>query len=173
MDESQFSFIKVIGKGTYGKIILVRSKYNGMLYALKSIDKSYLTRTHTVHLIISEKYVLTEISHPFIIKLYSKSKNDNKLFMLFDYYNGGDLFFHLHRKVKIYSENEAKFIAAQLLLVLEYLHSKRILYRDLKPENIIFDHEGYIRLIDFGFAQKIKENEMKKTACGTDEYLCK
>jgi serine/threonine protein kinase len=170
INETYFIMRKVIGKGTYGKILLVENKLNSQLYALKSIDKYYLCMTSSTHFIIAEKTILQELNHPFIIKMHSSFKNKEKLFLLFDYFNGGDLFFHIHRSGKIFNECEAKFIAAQLFLALSYLGENRVLYRDLKPENIIFDSEGYIRLIDFGFAKKIKEGESRKSVVGTDEY---
>ena len=91
--------------------------------------------------------------------------------MVMDFLNGGELFYHLRREQK-FSEDRARFYAAEIVLALEYLHAQNIIYRDLKPENVLLDREGHIRLTDFGLS-KIKESkdELAYTICGTPEYL--
>ena len=93
--------------------------------------------------------------------------------MIMDYCPGGELF-HLQRKLLRFSEEEAKRYFIEVLLAIEYLHSKSIVYRDLKPENIMIDLRGHLRIADFGLA-KIKEVEGDEpnSFCGTPEYLCK
>lgn len=88
--------------------------------------------------------------------------------MLQEYVIGGELFRHL-RKSGRFSNDTARFYAAEIVLALEYLHSKDIIYRDLKPENILLDHRGYIKITDFGFAKKVVDRTW--TLCGTPEYL--
>jgi protein-serine/threonine kinase len=170
---ADYVFIKVIGKGNFGKVILVKSRIDNKYYALKCIKKKELIKRECVDLIKTEKRVLKKISHPFIIKLHESFQNDEKVYMLFDYTNGGDLFFHLNDKTR-FSENVSKIYAAQLYLALEYLHRNNIIYRDLKPENILLDKNGNIKLIDFGLS---KDNFDKfsrgTTMCGTGEYLGK
>jgi len=91
--------------------------------------------------------------------------------MAFDYYNGGELFFHL-QKHRRFSETLTKFYAAEIYIALKYLHSKKIVYRDLKPENIILDKQGHIKLIDFGLAKSgVTEFNPTSTICGTNEYI--
>lgn len=87
---------------------------------------------------------------------------------------GGELFTHLHQDER-FSEYRATFYAAEMLLALEFLHQKGIIYRDLKPENILLDIDGNIKLTDFGQAKELKkigdDLERTQTFCGTDEYL--
>ena len=92
---------------------------------------------------------------------------------MFDFIVGGELFQHL-KNVEYFPEERAKFYAAEILLALEFLHKKHIIYRDLKPENVLLDAEGHIKITDFGLAKQLEnESELAKTStfCGTDEYL--
>jgi len=92
--------------------------------------------------------------------------------MGFEYFNGGELFFHLHRNKVSFSEDVVRFYAAEIYCALWYLHKNGIVYRDLKPENIILDEEGHLKLIDFGLAKdNISEKNLTSTFCGTNEYI--
>lgn len=95
-----------------------------------------------------------------------------RLYYVLDFVNGGDLFFHIKKKIHL-SEKEAKAYGAEILLALEYLHSKNIIYRDLKPENILLDHTGHCKLTDFGLSREVKdlETDLTHTFCGTPQYL--
>lgn len=99
---------------------------------------------------------------------YCTFQDHENLFMLQEYVIGGELFRHL-RKSGRFPNDTARFYAAEIVLALEYLHSKDIIYRDLKPENILLDHRGYIKITDFGFAKKVIDRTW--TLCGTPEYL--
>lgn len=96
------------------------------------------------------------LSHPFILRLHYSFQCSQKLYLLLDYEGGGSLFFHLVKKRR-FTENEVLFYACEIILALEYLHSKNIIYRDLKPENILISEDGHIRLTDFGLAKKLVE----------------
>ncbi len=116
------------------------------------------------------------MDHPFIVTLRYAFQTPDKLYMVFDFVNGGELFFHLNQE-DMFKEDRAKFYSAEILLALQFLHSKNIIYRDLKPENILIDYEGHIKLTDFGLAKELKDeihkqNKTKTTTfCGTPEYL--
>jgi protein-serine/threonine kinase len=168
-----YVFLKVIGKGNFGKVILVKSKLDYNFYALKCMKKSELIEQRCEDLIKTEKRALENIEHPFVIKLHLTFETDEKLYMLFDYCNGGELFFHLQKKIR-FSEELTRFYAAQLYLALSYLHFHNVIYRDIKPENIILDNMGYIKLIDFGLSKdKFYSESLTGTICGTSEYLGK
>jgi len=99
-------------------------------------------------------------------------QTQSKLFLVFDYVQGGELFFHLD-KSQYFTEERARFYAAEVLLTLEFLHSKKIIFRDLKPENILLDTTGHIKITDFGLAKDFsgKAKEKANSFCGTAEYL--
>jgi len=170
-DLSCFDVLKVIGRGTFGKVILVRNKYDQSLLAIKCIKKHQIIKNKNIENIKNEKRILEKIEHPFIISLRYTFQNKEKIFMAFDYYNGGELFFHL-QKQRRFSENLARFYAAEIYIALRYLHKQKYVYRDLKPENIILDKTGHIKLIDFGLAKEdISPSNLTNTICGTNEYI--
>lgn len=173
-DLNQFNLIKVIGRGTFGKVILVNLKTDkSQIFALKIIKKQHIVQTKNVSNIINEKKLCQNIDSPFIVKLRCSFQNKEKIFMAFDYHNGGELFFHLQRRKRL-PENEVRLYAAELYLALKYLHNKGIIYRDIKPENIILDKDGHIKLIDFGLAKKLNNlSTFTKSFCGTNEYIRK
>ena len=143
------------------------------LLALKCIKKSQILKNKNIENIKNEKKILKNLDNPFIIKLHYTFQDNDKIFMAFDYYNGGELFFHL-QKQKRFSENLTRFYASEIYLALNYLHKNKIIYRDLKPENIILDKTGHIKLIDFGLAKgDITPLSLTGTICGTNEYIRK
>lgn len=127
-DISFFETLKVIGRGTFGKVVLVRSKIDKQLFALKCFKKYQIIKNKDIQNIKNEKQILENLDNPFIIKLRFTFQDKDKIFMAFDYYNGGELFFHL-QKFRRFNENLVKFYAAEIYLALIYLHSKNILYR--------------------------------------------
>lgn len=119
--------------------------------------------------------ILARIEHPFIVSLRYAFQTQTRLYMVFDFVQGGELFTHLHRE-ESFTEYKAMFYAAEMLLALEFLHSKSIIYRDLKPENILLEIDGNIKLADFGLAKELGKKEpagaeLAQTFCGTDEYM--
>lgn len=108
---------------------------------------------------------------PFIVSLHYAFQSNNKLYLITDLMIGGELFYHLKRAEK-FSEERARMYAAQLVLAIEYLHSRNIIYRDLKPENILLGEDGYLKITDFGLSKQGVEDGVKtNTVCGTPEYL--
>jgi serine/threonine protein kinase len=101
----------------------------------------------------TERNVLSAINHPFIVKLEGAFQTQDKLFLILEYCSGGDLDFHLHRE-KCFPEERARVYAGEILLALEELHSRDIIYRDLKPENIVTDASGHCLLTDFGLSKE-------------------
>ena len=116
----------------------------------------------------TEKKILEELNHPFIVNLFGAFQDDKNLYLLLEYVIGGEFFSHL-RKAGRFPNDTAKFYAAQITLVFEHLHSMMILYRDLKPENLLLDSDGNCKVTDFGFAKKVEYRTW--TLCGTPEYL--
>ncbi|TDH67131.1 hypothetical protein CCR75_002312 [Bremia lactucae] len=172
-----FDLLKVIGKGAFGKVMLVRKKvpdsscHVNAIYAMKVLKKASVFAKNQVEHTKSERRILRDIDHPFVVRLRYAFQNDDKLYLVMDYYNGGSLFFHL-RKSRKFSEKRARFYAAQLLLSMSHLHELNIAYRDLKLENILMDEHGFIALTDFGLSKEnVDVPDGAKTFCGTAEYI--
>lgn len=171
---NDFDLLKIVGKGAFGKVMLVRKKNgigSGQIYAMKVLKKSVVAAKGQIENTMSEREILCEIRHPFIVRLRFAFQSDDKLYLVTDYYNGGTLFYHL-RKARAFTEERAKFYAAELLLALDHLHSQHIIYRDLKLENVLLDHLGHVALTDFGLSkQDIDKSGGASTFCGTAEYI--
>jgi serine/threonine protein kinase len=166
-----FCLLSVIGKGSYGKVMLARHKETGAVYAIKAISKSKIRgRPADIRRVMSEREILRRnATHPFLIGLRYSFQSAQKLYLCIDYVSGGELFFHLQRDRR-FPEARARFYACEILSALEYLHELGFVYRDLKPENLLLDSEGHIRLVDFGLAKNTGEGKTS-TFCGTPEYL--
>jgi len=169
-----FDLLKVVGKGAFGKVMLVRKKSEpckGNIFAMKVLKKSVIAAKGQVEHTKSERDILFEVRHPFVVFLRFAFQSDEKLYLITDFYSGGSLFYHL-RKSRAFSETRAKFYAAELLLALGHLHSHQIIYRDLKLENILMDGKGHVALTDFGLSkQHVQSNDAASTFCGTAEYI--
>ena len=172
-----FQLLKVIGKGSFGKVMQVRKKDTGKIYAMKVLQKEAIINRNQVIHTRSEKSILQMVQHPFIVCLHYAFQTRDKLYMILDYVNGGELFFHLKQEGK-FSESRVKFYTAEISLALHHLHKLGIVYRDLKPENILLNSEGHIVITDFGLSKQMMvpasgdTSEAKThTFCGTPEYL--
>ncbi|KAJ2659549.1 Serine/threonine-protein kinase Sgk2 [Coemansia sp. RSA 1199] len=182
-----FQLLSIIGKGSYGQVMLARYKDSGKVMAIKVISKSKLRgRPSEIRRVMSERKVLERtVQHPFLVGLQCAFQTKEKLFFCLDYVNGGELFFHLQRERR-FGENRARFYAAQIISALAYLHGMDVVYRDLKPENCLLDARGHVRIVDFGLAKEvgpvvwrtegsalysIEVGGKTGTFCGTPEYL--
>ena len=119
--------------------------------------------------IMSEKTLLSKLHNPFIVNMYFTFQDFSNLYLVMDLLTGGDLRYHIAKK-KRFSERETKFFIANMLLALEYIHSKNIIHRDIKPENLVLELNGYLRITDFGVA-KIKEKDNSSETSGTPGYM--
>ncbi|XP_023662497.1 serine/threonine-protein kinase Sgk1 isoform X2 [Paramormyrops kingsleyae] len=169
---SDFNFLKVIGKGSFGKVLLARHRTDDQFYAVKVLQKKAILKKKEEKHIMSERNVLLKnVKHPFLVGLHYSFQTADKLYFVLDYINGGELFYHLQRE-RCFLEPRARFYAAEIASALGYLHSLNIVYRDLKPENILLDSQGHIVLTDFGLCKEnIEPNGTTSTFCGTPEYL--
>lgn len=167
---ADFDLLNVIGKGSFGKVMQVRKKDDGEIYAMKVLRKDAIIARKQVTHTRAEKSILQKIRHPFIVNLNYAFQTEDKLYMVLDYVNGGELFFHLKKEGK-FSEDRVRLYSAEIASALIHLHSVNIVYRDLKPENILLDSEGHICITDFGLSKEIEQEEGTHTFCGTPEYL--
>jgi serine/threonine protein kinase len=171
---ADFDLLKIVGKGAFGKVMLVRKKASqdsGNIYAMKVLKKSVVAAKGQVEHTKSERDILFEVKHPYIVRLRYAFQSEDKLYLVTDYYNGGTLFYHL-RKSKCFTEERARMYAAELLSALDHLHQQNIIYRDLKLENVLMDYQGHLALTDFGLSkQNIDSTGGATTFCGTAEYI--
>mmetsp|Transcript_25437 Transcript_25437/g.33007 ORF Transcript_25437/g.33007 Transcript_25437/m.33007 type:complete len:343 (-) Transcript_25437:1211-2239(-) len=169
-----FQKLKVLGIGSFGKVLLVKKRQTNSLYAMKIVKKKSLTPRMKTR-IKMERNVMALHRHPFIVKLHHAFQQDDKLFFVMDYCAGGDLYYHLHpsRSSRRNICGMAKFVTAQLTLALGHLHNHGIIYRDLKPENVLFDSKGYIKLADFGLTKGGVFDSLSgaKSICGSLHYM--
>ncbi|KAI8059299.1 kinase-like domain-containing protein [Gongronella butleri] len=164
----QYNVKETLGTGTFGRVFLAKEAAQGRTVAIKVLKKADVVRLRQVEHINNERQVLASLHFPFIVQLFCTFQDTERLYMIQEFVLGGELFRHLRRAGR-FSNNTAKFYAAEIVLALEYMHSKDIIYRDLKPENLLLDKEGHIKITDFGFAKIVTERTW--TLCGTPEYL--
>ncbi|KAJ1980043.1 cAMP-dependent protein kinase catalytic subunit [Dimargaris verticillata] len=157
-----------LGTGTFGRVYLCRRHNTDEYYAMKILRKADVVKLKQVEHINSERTILSQVEFPFIVHLYNTFQDQTSLFMLQEYVVGGELFTHL-RKAGRFPNDVTRFYAAEIVLAIEYLHNKDIIYRDLKPENLLLSTEGHIKITDFGFSKKVEDRTW--TLCGTPEYL--
>ena len=165
-----FKVLKVIGRGSFGKVCLVEYLPTHETFAMKSLKKDLLIEQEQIENTLLEKEILQTIDYPLLCGLVFCFQTEERIYFVMPFLSGGELFQHL-RKFRTFDEDKVRFYGAQIALALEYLHSKGIVYRDLKPENILMDEDGYLKLADFGMAKKLKEDEKAMSFCGTPEYL--
>ncbi|CAO3613372.1 unnamed protein product [Cunninghamella echinulata] len=170
VNKDHFDTLCVLGRGAFGKVYLVKHQQHQQLFAMKVLKKaSLVVHGKRSNQIKTERQILEEVRHPFIVKLYYAFQTNDELHMLLTYCVGGELFRHLNHE-GMFSESMARFYAAELILALDHLHSLGIIYRDLKPENCLLDDQGHVVLTDFGLS-KVSMEGKTNTICGTIEYM--
>ncbi|KAI8323134.1 Pkinase-domain-containing protein [Martensiomyces pterosporus] len=163
-----FEVFRTVGTGSFGRVRLVRHKATNKHYAMKVLKKNHVVKAKQVEHVNSERRILAECSCPFIVYMLGTCQDNVNLYFFMEYVVGGELFTYLRRYHR-FPPPVAKFYAAEVLLALEYLHSRHIIWRDTKPENILLDHRGHVKLTDMGFAKKVTDRTW--TLCGTPDYL--
>ncbi|GMH60202.1 hypothetical protein TrRE_jg3770 [Triparma retinervis] len=162
--------VAFLGTGTFGRVTLVQDKKSGDVLALKAMSKAQIVAHRQQENVMNEKNIMVMCNSPFILKLFATYKDSQKVFLLLEYCNGGELFtvLHTHESDGV-PERQAQFYAVCVISALQHMASKDIAYRDLKPENALIDSEGYCKIIDMGFAKIVANKTF--TLCGTPEYL--
>jgi len=154
-----FEIKGVIGRGTFGKVFLVRLRTTDVLYAIKSLRKDVLVEAGQIENVKLEKEILLACDHPFLAGMEYVFQNDTRLYFVIEFLKGGELYKHFLKKRR-FQEEEAKFYTAQIAMAIGHLHKQNILHRDLKLENIMINGDGYIKVIDFGLAKIINDDNL-------------
>ncbi|CAM1310911.1 PRKX (predicted) [Pycnogonum litorale] len=163
-----FEILKTVGTGTFARVCLCKENKTKNYYAMKILEIQDVVKLKQVDHVLNEKDVLKRIQHPFIIDMIWTGHDDYRLYMLFEYACGGELFSYL-RNAGHFPSTTANFYSAEIVSALEYIHKKNIVYRDLKPENLLLDRDGHVKITDFGFSKRLGVRTW--TLCGTPEYL--
>uniref|UniRef100_A0A8C9SP36 protein kinase C n=1 Tax=Scleropages formosus TaxID=113540 RepID=A0A8C9SP36_SCLFO len=182
MQMEDFSFIAVLGRGHFGKVLLAESKRTGKLYAIKALKKGDVITRDEVESLMCEKRIFETIGasrHPFLVHMHSCLQTADHVCFIMDYSPGGDLMMHIHKNV--FNEQQTRFFTACVVLGLEFLHLSGIVYRDLKLDNLLMDADGYVKIADFGLyvcdcpsshlTTGMGHGDRTSTFCGTPEFL--
>lgn len=174
MTAQDFEPLLCLGKGSFGTVLLVRHVVTGKLYAQKQFRKASITvHKKLVEQTKTERMVLESVNrHPFVVKLFYAFQDHEKLYLILEYAQGGELFTHLAME-RMFEEDTAAFYMAEMVLALEHLHQNvGVLYRDLKPENCLLDRQGHLLLTDFGLSKiALSDDDRCNSSLGTIEYM--
>jgi serine/threonine protein kinase len=171
LDMSAFELVTTLGRGYYGKVMLCKKIDTGEYFAIKTVHKARLVKTHKVHTIFNERNALMKARHPFIVGFAFSFQTESKVYLGLEYVAGGELFHHL-QQVRRIPLPDVRIYIAELSLAINFLHVQGIIYRDLKPENLLIDAQGHIKMTDFGLVKQLDaDEETTSTFCGTSEYL--
>lgn len=174
MTAEDFEPLMCLGKGSYGTVLLVRQRATGRLFAQKQFKKASITvHKKLIEQTKTERNILESVNrHPFIVNFYYAFQDHEKLYLILEYAQGGELFHHLAAE-RMFSEEVAAFYMAEMVLALNHLHrTVGVIYRDLKPENCLLDSEGHLLLTDFGLSKvSLDEDNPCRSFLGTVEYM--
>ncbi|KAF4789133.1 Serine/threonine-protein kinase N2 [Turdus rufiventris] len=168
-----FHCIAMLGRGHFGKVLLAQYKATGKLYAIKALKKKDIIRRDEIDSLNCEKRIFEVVNssdHPFLVNMFACFQTPHHACFVMEYTPGGDLMMRIHEDV--FSEHTAQFYTACVVLGLQFLHEKKIVYRDLKLDNLLLDAEGFVKIADFGLCKEgIGFGDRTNTFCGTPEFL--
>ncbi|KAF8394349.1 hypothetical protein HHK36_020557 [Tetracentron sinense] len=162
---------RLLGRGSFAKVYYAKSLGDGTSVAIKVIDKTKIVSTIMESCIVREVSVMRKLQHPNIIKIHEVMATKTKIFLVMEYARGGELFSKIYRRGRL-AEPVARQYFQQLVLALHFCHNNGIAHRDIKPQNLLLDHEGNLKVSDFGLSalpEQLKDG-LLHTACGTPAY---
>uniref|UniRef100_H0VUM6 protein kinase C n=1 Tax=Cavia porcellus TaxID=10141 RepID=H0VUM6_CAVPO len=163
-----FDFLRVLGRGSYGKVLLARHKTTDHLYAMKVVRKD---DENLIRLQVEKQILEKSLNHPYLVGLHSCIETPTRFFFILDYISGGDLTYHL-QQFRIFPKAHVRFYSGEISLAIKFLHEHEILHRDLKLENLLLDVDGHIKITDYNLCKAgLKAGEKTNTFCGTLSYL--
>jgi len=165
-----YKFVRLIGKGAFGKVSLGIHKLTGKHVAIKTIDKKYMKDEFSRKKVFQEVYILKKIRHANVIRLLEVFEGPQHMLMVMEYAAGGDMLKYVKERGPL-DEAEARAIFKQVLYGLGHIHSRTVLHRDIKLDNILLDTEQGVKICDFGVSKILKPNEIIKEQCGTPAYI--
>jgi beta-adrenergic-receptor kinase len=169
LGELDFAVFRKLGRGGFGAVYACKRMNTGHLYAMKVMDKRRLKEKRAFKVLQNERSILEKIDSPFLVCMSYAYLTEKDIVFVLDLMQGGDLQFHIAMRETLWPEQWVRFWAAQVILGLEHLHEKNIVYRDLKPENVLLDQYGNCCISDFGLACHMGRNGLKGK-CGTRGY---
>lgn len=168
-----FNFLAVLGKGNFGKVMLVEERQTKNLYAIKVLKKEFIMENDEIESTRAEKRVFliaNKERHPFLVNLHSSFQSESRIYFVMEYVSGGDLMYHIQQQQ--FDEPRAKLYACEVLLALEYFHKNNIVYRDLKLDNILLTLDGHVKIADYGLCKEnMSYGVTTNTFCGTPEFM--
>ncbi|KAK9052953.1 hypothetical protein SSX86_029586 [Deinandra increscens subsp. villosa] len=165
---NDFEIGKRLGQGKFGRVYLAREAKSQYIVALKVIFKEQLEKYRMHHQLKREMEIQRNLRHPHVLRLYGWFHDAERIFLILEYAHGGELYKELHR-IHHFSEKQAATYIASLSHALAYCHEKHVIHRDIKPENLLLDHEGRLKIADFGWS--VQSQNKRHTLCGTLDYL--
>ena len=167
--KTHFKFKYVVGKGGFGKVWKVQQKKTDGYFAMKVMLKSRILAKRSVSSVMNERNLLAKLKHSFLVNMHFAFQDRENLYVILDHLDGGDMRYHISWKKK-FTEEQTKFFMSNIIIALEYIHNLGVIHRDIKPENLVFDAHGYVRIIDFGIARILTQENHKDTS-GTPGYM--
>uniref|UniRef100_A0A8C5X9H4 Rho-associated protein kinase 2 n=1 Tax=Malurus cyaneus samueli TaxID=2593467 RepID=A0A8C5X9H4_9PASS len=171
MKAEDYDVVKVIGRGAFGEVQLVRHKMTQKVYAMKLLSKFEMIKRSDSAFFWEERDIMAFANSPWVVQLFCAFQDDKYLYMVMEYMPGGDLV-NLMSNYDV-PEKWAKFYTAEVVLALDAIHSMGLIHRDVKPDNMLLDKFGHLKLADFGTCMKMDETGMVRcdTAVGTPDYI--
>ncbi|XP_048064295.1 serine/threonine-protein kinase MRCK beta isoform X6 [Megalobrama amblycephala] len=173
LHRDDFEMLKVIGRGAFGEVAVVKMKHTERVYAMKILNKWEMLKRAETACFREERNVLVNGDCQWITTLHYAFQDDNYLYLVMDYYVGGDLLTLLSKFEDRLPEEMSKFYVAEMVLAIHSIHQQRYVHRDIKPDNVLLDMNGHIRLADFGSCLKMMQDGtvQSSVAVGTPDYI--